>query len=351
MNLGEVRATVSSDQRLILDQIWEYYLSKGLWIPSGTLYRRFGKDKTLSSLKTLGGSIVFTSVNMAERERFVLTFLGALLTSKGPRLEITFLQYLDYIKRRLEEDDELKRVDGADAQSQLQLDDEEAKSFVEALRLSPFINGGGFGGSGWSAGLPSDIDDLLSEMSIRDYFEPKALNNYDPKVPLKGRERVLYLDQRSRQIFPEPDLSLADIDPPTRPSTITYDVFLSYASDDSEEAQQIFESIISAGGNAFLSMKSLKAGDDFAEEIRKALHDSGELWLLLTRASLKSEWVISEWGAAWALKKRIVPILLHCDPEDAPERIRKLHCIDFDRYPEVIQERFPEKTSDLSNVK
>jgi hypothetical protein len=43
-----------------------------------------------------------------------------------------------------------------------------------------------------------------------------------------------------------------------------------------------------------MAPKVLKPGDDFAEEIRLALHGSHELWLLVSPSSAKSEWVISE---------------------------------------------------------
>lgn len=122
-------------------------------------------------------------------------------------------------------------------------------------------------------------------------------------------------------------------------------MFLSYASGDSKEAQNIYDLITAAGGKAFLSEKSLRAGDDFAEAIRKALHASTELWLLLSPNSLRSEWVISEWGAAWALRKRIIPILFRCGPTDAPDRIRRLHCVDFHNCPALIKDRFPPKAS------
>jgi hypothetical protein len=126
-------------------------------------------------------------------------------------------------------------------------------------------------------------------------------------------------------------------------SDLIYDVFLSYASTDSHEASQIYDSIISAGGTAFLSNKTLRAGDDFEEAIRDALHASAELWLLLSPNSLRSEWVISEWSAAWAVRKRIIPILFRCVPAEAPDRIRKLHCIDFHKYPDLIKDLFPGK--------
>jgi hypothetical protein len=118
-----------------------------------------------------------------------------------------------------------------------------------------------------------------------------------------------------------------------------YDVFVSYASADKDEAKQIREAIESAGGKVYMDQK-LTPGSDFADEIRTALRSSRQLWLLLTPSSLKSDWVLSEWSAAWALGKTIIPILLRCDHPDLPDRLARLECIDFHKYPELIAQMF-----------
>jgi hypothetical protein len=121
------------------------------------------------------------------------------------------------------------------------------------------------------------------------------------------------------------------------------DVFLSYASVDKQEANMIYDSIKAAGGKVFLSEKSLMPGEDFAEIIRDALCAARELWLLVSPSSLRSEWVLTEWGAAWALNKRIIPILHRCSPENLPERLRKLQCVDFYKYLELVESTFHKK--------
>jgi hypothetical protein len=75
----------------------------------------------------------------------------------------------------------------------------------------------------------------------------------------------------------------------------TYDVFLSYASADQAEAELIHGFIMKNKRKVFMAPKVVSPGDDFAEEIRCALEGSTELWLLVSPASAKSEWVISEW--------------------------------------------------------
>lgn len=119
-----------------------------------------------------------------------------------------------------------------------------------------------------------------------------------------------------------------------------YDVFLSYSDADRDEAAQLYAAIDEAGGRAFMAPKVLSPGVDFADEIRTALENSRELWLIVSPTSIGSEWVTSEWGAAWVLRKRIVPILHRCKPEDLPDRIRKLHCTDFYKYRALVEEAF-----------
>jgi hypothetical protein len=89
-----------------------------------------------------------------------------------------------------------------------------------------------------------------------------------------------------------------------------------------------------------MASKILSPGDDFAEEIRNALEGSREVWLLMSPKSINSEWVISEWGAAWVLQRRIVPILHRCAPESLPDRLKKLHYIDMHRHMELVEQMF-----------
>lgn len=115
----------------------------------------------------------------------------------------------------------------------------------------------------------------------------------------------------------------------TLDAAFEFDVFISYSDKDRQEAGAIYDALHGAGRRAFMASKSLRGGDDFAESIRKALLASRELWLLVTPHSAKSDWVLSEWGAAWVLGRRIVPILLRYAPEQLPERLQKLHTVDF----------------------
>lgn len=114
-----------------------------------------------------------------------------------------------------------------------------------------------------------------------------------------------------------------------RAAQFNYDVFLSYSVVDHQPAESLHAKLIANGERVFMAPKKLAPGDDFAETIREALRGSTEVWVLVSPNSVKSEWVTTEWGAAWVLGRRIVPVLYRLDVPDVPDRLRRAQCIDL----------------------
>lgn len=109
-----------------------------------------------------------------------------------------------------------------------------------------------------------------------------------------------------------------------------YDVFISYSARDSESALKLRSALEAEQGlRCFLAPKGVRAGQDFADEIRLALLSSRVVCLLATPSSLGSEWVTTEWGAAWVLKKPVIPVLLRRAVDDLPDRLRRVQAVDF----------------------
>jgi hypothetical protein len=107
------------------------------------------------------------------------------------------------------------------------------------------------------------------------------------------------------------------------------DVFWSYSTRDKDEARDIDEALRKSGKSCFLAEKTLKPGDKFKEEIRSAIAASKEVWILVSPNSIQSTWVQREVSAAWALQKRIVPVLLRCGPSNLPDILADMHAIDY----------------------
>ena len=120
------------------------------------------------------------------------------------------------------------------------------------------------------------------------------------------------------------------------------DLFISYTSNYFNEADTIKKKAQKNGLTVFLDKRSIGFGEEFGEEIRQNLLKSNELCLLITPDALKSEWVATEWGAAWALNKRITPVLLRCNVDQLPDRLRIYQSVDFhdiDKYINQIKTR------------
>ena len=112
-------------------------------------------------------------------------------------------------------------------------------------------------------------------------------------------------------------------------SECSFDLFLGFSSADVREATKLYHSAVTKGVKVFMSEKDLASGDVWDEKIREALLGSREIAVLVTPVSLKSEWVVTEWGIAWALQKRITPVLLRCDTSQLPDRLKRYEARDL----------------------
>lgn len=107
-------------------------------------------------------------------------------------------------------------------------------------------------------------------------------------------------------------------------------VFLSYSQEDQETAEKVCKALTDVGLDVYMADREQEGGDEFSTTIRNKLLGCRELWVLCTPGSMRSEWVQTEWGAAWALEKRIVPVVLHKkDKERLPLRLQNRHTVLF----------------------
>jgi TIR domain len=119
-------------------------------------------------------------------------------------------------------------------------------------------------------------------------------------------------------------------------------IFISHSTADSWVAKHVADDLEKRGVDCFLAIKQLATGADIAPAIRRELRNSDELLLLLSPASVKSAWVMSEISMADVLEMPIAPILLHLGANDLPPIVqpylaRDLN--DIDRYYEELQRR------------
>jgi formylglycine-generating enzyme required for sulfatase activity len=87
-------------------------------------------------------------------------------------------------------------------------------------------------------------------------------------------------------------------------------VFISYSHHDLPTARRIHKAIAAVGLSCWQDERWLQPGDDFAEEITRAIRQCDALILLLSPASNSSDYVCKEVAIAHYFHKPIIPVLL-----------------------------------------
>ena len=101
-------------------------------------------------------------------------------------------------------------------------------------------------------------------------------------------------------------------------------VFISYSSVDDKRAKQLAKILDEINVEYFLDRKDINWGDDVTERITQGLADCSALVVIISPASLKSQWVPFEIGHASGLGKKILPFLTH-PSLDVPGYLQRFH--------------------------
>jgi hypothetical protein len=92
---------------------------------------------------------------------------------------------------------------------------------------------------------------------------------------------------------------------------VNRNVFISYSSHDSAIARQFADFFTAKGIRHFLDQKDIVWGETVEERIAEGIQASTDLLVILSPASVKSQWVPFEIGRAKAARKRVLPFLTH----------------------------------------
>lgn len=107
-------------------------------------------------------------------------------------------------------------------------------------------------------------------------------------------------------------------------------VFISYAHSDADEARSLVKALHESKVVGWLDNADIAAGEAISSAVRDALKRSTAVIVLLSPRALHSEWVQFEIGAAEALGKKIIPVIISGDnlEEQFPDILRKRIWID-----------------------
>jgi hypothetical protein len=103
-------------------------------------------------------------------------------------------------------------------------------------------------------------------------------------------------------------------------------VFISYSSVDAKQAKRFAKALDEIQIAYFLDSKDIKWGDSITERVSQALANCYALIVIVSPASLKSQWVPFEIGQAKAFGKIIMPFLTH-PSLDLPDYLQNCHYV------------------------
>jgi methylmalonyl-CoA mutase cobalamin-binding subunit len=87
-------------------------------------------------------------------------------------------------------------------------------------------------------------------------------------------------------------------------------VFISYARADRESVEQLVRALRAANITGWLDATDIAAGASVSSAVREALQRSSAVIVFLSHNALHNQWVQFEIGAAEALGKTIIPVIV-----------------------------------------
>lgn len=100
-------------------------------------------------------------------------------------------------------------------------------------------------------------------------------------------------------------------------------LFISYASADHELAEEFATLCKGADIDTFVANIDIVPGTDWYNRLGDEIRQADELLVIISPASILSPWVMIEVGAAWALRKGIIPAVLYENIDSLPEPIKR----------------------------
>jgi predicted nucleotide-binding protein len=122
-------------------------------------------------------------------------------------------------------------------------------------------------------------------------------------------------------------------------------IYISYNSKDAKIAQSISSRLKAKGHKVILDVDALIPGQDWRTTLMSALESSDAVVALISKNSLSAHYVMTEVGAARALKKNLIPIVIGNIP--FPLAIQDIFSIPI---PEITEEKTEEAVNQISGA-
>lgn len=210
LSLKDIRKTITSEQRFCLDIIWDYFVDNDEWIPKNLLRRKLRlskKTEYFNTFENLSDNIVFERFQN-NNHHFLLTYLGAFLTTDGPFLEANYIELLKYVLSKYDSDPNNKIIKCSEIEQELGVEDLdltslgvllETVSYSEKKPVRSHGRSGMYKDNSWEIEILSTIEDL-SEIDIEEYVRKQAENIYN-NIQAESENQTDFKQNMKSKIF------------------------------------------------------------------------------------------------------------------------------------------------------
>lgn len=160
------------DKRVI-NAIYDHFRSSGKWPGTRTVRKELGRTSVESVIirnkPPLVGKFEDNGV-----EYYRLTWHGFLACPEAKEDIQTLLRYLELLKNKFEENPEIREITSTEVEQTLELSKDQSKRLFVLIQLGYLYSGFSFSGSDiWSAGVISDIEDLVESKTADEYLKSR----------------------------------------------------------------------------------------------------------------------------------------------------------------------------------
>jgi TIR domain-containing protein len=115
-------------------------------------------------------------------------------------------------------------------------------------------------------------------------------------------------------------------------NTMPYQVLITSTPRDRDLAENLAESVGETGANVLSVVQTLASEEAINSGLRRTIKKSDEVVFIITERSLDNPYLLLELGAAFSLRKRLIPILVGVEDSEIPPLIAQFPYV---RYSEL----------------
>lgn len=112
-----------------------------------------------------------------------------------------------------------------------------------------------------------------------------------------------------------------------RPPAPSVSIMISYSRTDGEDAKRLWCDLNDHGFPTWMDQRDIPGGAHWDKEIRSSIEHAHVVLVVLSPASMKSQWVRKEYDYALSRHKVVIPLMYY--PCDIPAKLAPLQVIDF----------------------